>query len=476
MTRLLRPLLFLTAGLALCTAGCAGTRPAAVHTDGPLAGPWLLTVHPVEPRGIGSIRTVLTFEPSGTGGAFEAHSRSGAVGDLAGGFRASMAAMAGGEAYTRGALVHVYDGVLVPSGDSLRVSGRLVTLNFGALTLSAGLRDGRLRGVVRHPTTGAVVARIDAEPYGGALPLQAYGALVPEARALVAAHYHDPRVLDTPVWAGFWADAERRMGGAQDDLEAIVQFRTAARPLALSHFWIQRASPERAAPVGDDGRGLTFARRPDGVAVLTCREFELAQAGPVIEAAFAEMEREAPSALVVDLRTCGGGDLSSMLVAAHLLDAPAAGGLFLSNRWWRTHDAAPAREAWADLPSLAEPDLVAFFGALEAGGALVMRVEPASPVYRGPVYVLTSGRTASAAEPLAHVLQTTGRATLVGAPTAGAMLSSRTFPFGEGWELVVPVADYFTAEGARLEGHGVVPDVAAEPEEAMERAIGVIGD
>ena len=120
---------------------------------------------------------------------------------------------------------------------------------------------------------------------------------------------------------------------------------------------------------------------------------------------------------------------------------------------------------------MTDDDLDAFFQTLADHGALVGRVEPAAPVYRGPVYVLTSGRTGSAAEPLAHLLQATGRATLVGAPTAGAMLASVTVPFGDGWRLTVPTADYVTAEGERLEGVGVVPAVAVEPERAMAEAL-----
>lgn len=39
------------------------------------------------------------------------------------------------------------------------------------------------------------------------------------------------------------------------------------------------------------------------------------------------------------------------------------------------------------------------------------------------------------------------------------MLSGIPHPVGEGWALILPVADYFTADGVRLEGVGVAPHI-----------------
>ncbi|HYC71669.1 MAG TPA: S41 family peptidase [Opitutaceae bacterium] len=79
--------------------------------------------------------------------------------------------------------------------------------------------------------------------------------------------------------------------------------------------------------------------------------------------------------------------------------------------------------------------------------------------YRGRVLILTSGATGSAAEIFAHVLQFRGRATVVGRPTAGAVILSRTYALPGGGSLQVPIQDYRGLDGRRLEGHGVMPDV-----------------
>lgn len=79
--------------------------------------------------------------------------------------------------------------------------------------------------------------------------------------------------------------------------------------------------------------------------------------------------------------------------------------------------------------------------------------------YRGRVVVLTSGATGSAAEIFAHVLQHRGRATVVGRPTAGAVIVSRTYGLPGGGSIQIPIQDYRGLDGRRLEGRGVIPDL-----------------
>lgn len=82
-----------------------------------------------------------------------------------------------------------------------------------------------------------------------------------------------------------------------------------------------------------------------------------------------------------------------------------------------------------------------------------------SAKYPGQVVVLTSGATGSAAEIFTHVLQHTGRATVIGRRTAGAVIVSRNYPLPGGGSMQVPIQDYRGLDGRRLEGRGVIPDI-----------------
>ena len=81
--------------------------------------------------------------------------------------------------------------------------------------------------------------------------------------------------------------------------------------------------------------------------------------------------------------------------------------------------------------------------------------------YAGPVAVLTDALSVSTAEIFAGGLQKLGRARVFGAPSAGQALPSLATKLPNGDVLVHAVADFRGPGGYRLEGPGVVPDVAA---------------
>lgn len=88
-----------------------------------------------------------------------------------------------------------------------------------------------------------------------------------------------------------------------------------------------------------------------------------------------------------------------------------------------------------------------------------------------PVYVVVSGRTASAAESFSYTLQAARRAVIVGDTTAGGANPGAMAPVGDGFAV-------FVSDGSPVnpitrtnwEGTGVVPDVAVPAREALVKA------
>jgi C-terminal processing protease CtpA/Prc len=88
-----------------------------------------------------------------------------------------------------------------------------------------------------------------------------------------------------------------------------------------------------------------------------------------------------------------------------------------------------------------------------------------------PIYYLTSRRTGSAAEHMALALKRTGRATLIGEPTAGANHFGLLKPFGRFAAFVPFGRTYDPDTGRDWEGAGVAPDVRVHPDQALDEAL-----
>lgn len=88
-----------------------------------------------------------------------------------------------------------------------------------------------------------------------------------------------------------------------------------------------------------------------------------------------------------------------------------------------------------------------------------------------PVYILTSGRTASAAEAFAHTLQSAGRARTVGTATSGAGYNNMTFPLTDETAISISIgAAFYPTTGKRWEGTGVLPDISVPERQALDVA------
>ena len=71
-------------------------------------------------------------------------------------------------------------------------------------------------------------------------------------------------------------------------------------------------------------------------------------------------------------------------------------------------------------------------------------------------------KSASASEIVAGALQSHKRATIVGAKTFGKGTVQVVLPLGDGAAMKLTTAYYFTPDGRRIQGAGVIPDIAVD--------------
>lgn len=102
-------------------------------------------------------------------------------------------------------------------------------------------------------------------------------------------------------------------------------------------------------------------------------------------------------------------------------------------------------------------------GSAIAASKLVELLAGNTPQFDGPVVVLVDHGTRSAKEVLAYELQSTGRVTIVGERTAGAVLPASFIDVGSESVLMLPTTTLDRYTDA-IEGKGIVPDVLVTDE------------
>jgi C-terminal processing protease CtpA/Prc len=121
------------------------------------------------------------------------------------------------------------------------------------------------------------------------------------------------------------------------------------------------------------------------------------------------------------------------------------------------------------LPAYSGNDGHDFNRRLEQEGALALVVGgKVKAPYRGRVVLLIDQECASTTEAVAAAARESQVATLIGRRTAGAMLGADVIAVGGGWLVQIPVLDFRTAKGTRVEGVGVTPDISVKGRKAGE--------
>jgi carboxyl-terminal processing protease len=296
-------------------------------------------------------------------------------------------------------------------------------------------------------------------------------ALVERAIATAEAAVADPRWVSGPAWEAFKKRVREPEMLMLDDESFLLAFNQAAADLPFSHFRLHQ-SPAAERDLAEPPAVVLDWPRED-VAVLRVRAFA---GDPAMFAQAVSEVIEGPArALILDLRGTPGGSFPTTVALSRGLRQEAVDvGAFLTRGWFARHGDYPDEQAYVAIPPLPVVDLATFKEQLQRDGAARL-VLPShdSPVHRGDLMILTDHGTASTAESFTYLLQKNG-ATVIGEPTAGAMLSAEFFPLDENFRLFVPVADYIAPDLVRLDGHGVQPNIEVPSEQALDRALAEI--
>jgi carboxyl-terminal processing protease len=304
-----------------------------------------------------------------------------------------------------------------------------------------------------------------------------YSQVVAAINETMRANHYNPAELDSPEYLRIEATVVELAEVATSDEVFMKGFREIWENGPFSHVQINVAQ-QSADDLADyldtiriGGGGALLAWQGD-VAVLTVNSMMGLDTIEEIDAAYVEIVEREASALIIDLRENGGGAFAVLPLVSHLLTKSFDAGSFVSQPWNAVHHIEPSR---TDLEAV-EPwegwSIKTFWSNVQSNAITRIRFSPAEPVFNGPVYVLTSKRTASAAELATDALKGADRAIIIGENTAGEMLSQKSYDIRGGFHLSLPIADYYSAVNGRIEGVGIKPHIETDAADALDVALG----
>ena len=299
--------------------------------------------------------------------------------------------------------------------------------------------------------------------------------------ATMRAHHYNPDELDMPEYLRIEAAISALGKSTTSDEEFIEGFRQIWANGPFSHVSIS-AAQQSADDLADyldtmriGGGGASLAWHGD-IAVLTVTTMMGLDTIEEIDAAYTAIAEGDASGLIIDLRENGGGAFAVRPLVSHLLAEPVDAGGFVSQPWNAMHNREPDRADIEGVEAWEGWSVRTFWANVQTNPVTRISFSPAEPVFDGPVYILTSRHTASAAELAVDALRVADRITIIGERTAGEMLSQTIFDIPGGFHLSLPIADYYSIVNGRIEGVGIEPDLEVDAAHALDAALDVLDD
>ena len=277
------------------------------------------------------------------------------------------------------------------------------------------------------------------------------------------------------AWHKLFRKADE-LGLLDDDLlEAMMQERLAH--LDDPNLRLMRLGADASAAL--ESAPCTLEVRGDA-AVLTVGNLDSTEAADLLTE-HADQVRAAKK-LVIDMRDCTGGveqtTLETLIGTQQVLTNYSTGACkariaqFTQLKALIEAQGAGDTTAWLDqgLQAAQESMGKGFVEESLAPAQLDIAAAPAGQ----RVFLLTSGRTADAAEWLASVAKKSTRAKQVGQATRGTLDYSNpvTLAFGDRFVFTYPMTKTVeAAQGKGIRGTGLTPDIACQADEALKKAL-----
>ena len=366
--------------------------------------------------------------------------------------------------FKKGALFHIVKGQIVKN-DTLKLSG-IFTSTIGNYYFNGYISNGVLSATLtdgRHEHFASITGTKDKRKI-----IEEYASIFEESSELFKTKVYDPEIIHTREWKQFETRMKTISPKLHDDVELVFAFFLHARKLPFSHFALFKRPPTN--PNDEEGTYeplVDIEKISERTACLKIKSFggTAREMDSVLQIVVSEDYEN----LIVDLRNNPGGSVAAgMAFAKRFVDTTIFGGVFLTQRWFNEEPGLPKLREYDELAHFSEANFNLIIQGIHREKGLCLKIVPEKEVFRGRVFILTNGNTASTCEPIVYGFKQYKLATVIGEKTAGAMLNGEFFELSSGFSLVVPTATYYASDGFKIDQNGVLPDINVKSAEALD--------
>ena len=359
--------------------------------------------------------------------------------------------------------------------------GKMHIPMFGYLKFKGVYKNGVLNGnMIKNDTT--IIGTIKGTKYTTDIKrIENYSSFYPKIIEITEKNIFSKSFLQTKKWIKNKKKIKKLLDRVQDDIDLYIGFNMLGYKMPFSHYgiFIQKDdNDDDDNPESDESDEtinniptVFFEKKDNSTAYLKIKDFETSQ--KELSEILPQIVNSNYQNLIIDLRDNGGGGLDAAFeFAKYITDKDIVVGYFVTNK---LQYSSFQLDIFQKLPVIKMQSIKEFISSLREGkGSKLVFHKNNNPVYQGNLYILTNKNTASTCEPIVYLLKQTKRATIVGENTAGAMLSADFFKIYDKYKLYIPIADFYTYDGVRLEGVGVKPNIETKSENALNKTLEII--
>lgn len=278
-------------------------------------------------------------------------------------------------------------------------------------------------------------------------------------------HLYRQSFLQSGDWKKFKKKMIALSDKMNDDLELQIAIAALARDFPFSHYYVHQTKVQKQTKTTSDF--ATIKEIDNHTCVLKIKGFYGTKED--MDSLITIIEQKNFKNLIIDLRDNPGGHLEAAFpLAEYIIDTSIVAGVFPNKNWYAEFNRIPNKNDYDLFTEFTGGTLSEWYLKAAENYGAYYKVIPSKRHFNGKVYILMNNNTASTCEPFVFGLKHHHFATVVGERTAGAMLSAKGFEVDEGISIMIPLNDYITYSGKRIDKNGIVPDIEVKSDQALD--------